>query len=313
MKLDRLISILVLLLRKDRVQAKELAETFGVSVRTILRDVDAINLAGIPIVTYQGLNGGIGIAEGYRLDRTILSSDDMASIITSLKGVGGVIPGSKHEILLEKLKNIMSLSQLEALDLKTSQLIIDPSPWYGTGYIKEKTMIIRKAVEDFKEIRFNYWDSSGNKTARTVEPYSLIMKGQNWYLYAWCLIRKDFRIFKLSRIKDLQVTTRIFNPRKIPEENVLLNNEWQKSENLVCLELVFEKEMETIVQDWFGEEGIENGSGQIMVKTVLPENNWLYGFLLSFGNGIEVIHPPHIRSTLANIAEQIYKKYLPKT
>ncbi|HBK68371.1 MAG TPA: YafY family transcriptional regulator, partial [Firmicutes bacterium] len=130
MKLDRLLSILMLLLRKDRVQAKELAEKFEVSTRTILRDIDAINLAGIPIVTYQGVNGGIGIAEGYRLDRSILTSDEMVSIITSLKGMARLIPESQHEILLEKLKNILNLSQLEKLESKTRQLIIDPSPWF---------------------------------------------------------------------------------------------------------------------------------------------------------------------------------------
>ena len=109
----------MLLLRKDRVQAKELAEKFEVSTRTILRDIDAINLAGIPIVTYQGVNGGIGIAEGYRLDRSILTSDEMVSIITSLKGMARLIPESQHEILLEKLKNILNLSQLEKLESKT--------------------------------------------------------------------------------------------------------------------------------------------------------------------------------------------------
>ena len=104
MKLDRLLSILVVLLRKQRVQAKELAEMFDVSVRTILRDVDAINLAGIPIVTYQGINGGIGIAEGFRLDRSVLTSEDMAAIISTLKGIAVTIPDSREEIVMVNWK-----------------------------------------------------------------------------------------------------------------------------------------------------------------------------------------------------------------
>ena len=115
MKLDRLISILVILLRKKRVQAKELAQMFGVSVRTILRDVDAINLAGIPVVTYQGINGGISIAEGYRLDKSVLTSNEMAVIISTLKGVACTLPDSEYKILIEKLKNILSSSQNENL------------------------------------------------------------------------------------------------------------------------------------------------------------------------------------------------------
>ena len=111
MKLDRLVSILVLLLRRERVQARELAEMFDVSVRTILRDVEAINLAGIPIVTYQGSNGGIGIAEGYRLGKSVLTEDDMSTIISTLSGIAGSIPDSRHGVLMEKLRNIISTSQ----------------------------------------------------------------------------------------------------------------------------------------------------------------------------------------------------------
>lgn len=100
MKLDRLISILVLLLRRERVQAKELADIFEVSVRTILRDVEALNLAGIPIVTRQGTKGGISIAEGYRLDKSVLTEDDMSIIISTLKGIDGTIHDSKHGVLM---------------------------------------------------------------------------------------------------------------------------------------------------------------------------------------------------------------------
>ncbi len=309
MKLDRLLSILMLLLRKDRVQAKELAEKFEVSTRTILRDIDAINLAGIPIVTYQGVNGGIGIAEGYRLDRSILTSDEMVSIITSLKGMARLIPESQHEILLEKLKNILNLSQLEKLESKTRQLIIDPSPWFNFEQIKEKLTDFKKAIEEHKEVLFCYLDPTGNETERRVEPYFLILKGQNWYLYAFCHLRQDFRLFKLSRIKEFQVTNLLFEPRTISEEQSFFNREWQTTGNLVTLELVFAKEMKSIVVEWFGEDVVENQEGQLLVKTTLPENNWLYGFILSFGSGIEVINPPHIRSIVARIAKEIYEKH----
>ena len=138
MKLDRMMSILVVLLRKERVRAKDLAEMFNVSVRTILRDVEAINLAGIPIVTYQGANGGIGIAEGYRLDRSILTPDDMASIISMLRGVAGTMPDARHDILVEKLMNTQSAIGQDALNAKSRQLVIDRLPGRyglsGTGW-----------------------------------------------------------------------------------------------------------------------------------------------------------------------------------
>lgn len=309
MKLDRLVSILVILLRKERVQAKELAERFGVSVRTILRDVDAINLAGIPIVTYQGVNGGIGIAEGYRLDKSVLTENEMAAVITTLKGIGRSIPDKNNEILVEKFKNILSSAQMKRVDQKTNQLIIDLSPWGGNGHIKEMLGEIREAIENRKEIEFTYLDASGNRTVRVVEPYSLVLKSQNWYMYAWCHAREDFRFFKLSRIREMKITEITFTPREVSVEEHPWENEWQISDSFINLELMFEKELGGIAEEWFGGNTYTNEEGKVMASIRLPENNWLYGFILSFGSGVEVISPPYIREIVSKIAKEIVEKY----
>ncbi|MGE5329555.1 MAG: helix-turn-helix transcriptional regulator [Deltaproteobacteria bacterium] len=309
MKIDRLVSILVILLRKERISAKELSEMFDVSVRTILRDVEAINLAGIPIVTYQGSNGGISIAEGYRLDKSVLNADDMAMVITALKGIEGNLSDSRHKILMEKLKNTLSKSQLQLLDSKLNQFIIDVSPWGVSEQQKNKVSLIRKAIEEFKEIQFDYTDSNGQMTSRKVEPYSLFLKAQKWYLYAWCTKREDFRFFKISRTKNLVVLNTTYKKREISHEDIAIDYEWNSPKDSIEIELLFEKEMKSIVEDWFGAESFEDENGRITVKTFMLENNWLYGFILSFGTGVEVINPPHIRKILGEIAEGIKKKY----
>lgn len=309
MKLDRLVSILVILLRRERVQAKELAEKFGVSVRTILRDVDAINLAGIPIVTYQGVNGGIGIAEGYRLDKSVLTEDEMAAIITTLKGIGRSIPDKNNEILVEKFKNILSGAQINKVNQKTNQLIIDLSPWGGNGHIRKMLGEIREAIENRKKIEFAYLDASGNRTVRSVEPYSLVLKGQNWYMYTWCHTREDFRFFKLSRIREMKITEIVFTPREVSVEEYPWDNEWQNADSFITLELMFEKELRGIAEEWFGENTYISEEGKVMARVRLPENNWLYGYILSFGSGVEVINPPHIRKIVGKIAKEIVEKY----
>ena len=313
MKLDRLVSIIVLLLRKERVQARELAEIFEVSVRTILRDIEAINLAGIPIVTYQGANGGIGIAEGYRLDKSVLTEDDMSTIISALRGIDGTIPDSRHGILMEKLRNALPSSQLEALDAKVQQLIIDLSPWGLNELLKYSVTCIRKAIENHNEIEFEYIDSTGKRTNRRVEPYTLVLKGQKWYLYAWYHTRQDFRLFKLSRMRELEVTTAVYQPKKVSMERLDWEDPWSTSESMVFLRLVFEKEMESIVTEWFGDNVEKLEDGRLLANALLPENNWLYGFILSFGAGVEVIEPLHIRKILAEISKQIYEKYSMET
>ncbi len=308
MKIDRLVGILVMLLRYERVQAKELAEKFEVSVRTILRDVDTINLAGIPIVTYQGANGGIGIAQGYRLDKSVLTGDDMAAIIATLRGIDGAVTGKRHEVLIEKLKNTLPPVQLDMLDTKLRQLVIDLSPWRDDSNTKQKLELIRSAIEQTCELQFEYTDSQGSVTSRCVEPYSLILKAQKWYLYAWCRLRADFRYFKVSRIKRL-TSLDTFTPRDVPPGSMPDESEWHRSGDAIALDLLFVKELEGIVTEWFGENIEKTDDGSIMVRTVLPENNWLYGFLLSFGTGLEVINPHRIRAILAELAFNIHQKY----
>lgn len=309
MKLDRLVSIIVVLLRKERVQAKELAEMFDVSVRTILRDVDAINLAGIPIVTYQGANGGIGIAEGYRLDRSVFTSDEMASILSTLKGISGTLPGSKHEILLEKFRNVISPSQIELLNTKSNQLIIDLSQWIGNDQLKERLRVLEKAVSDRKITEFAYLDTFGSRTQRTVEPYSLILKGQNWYLYAWCLLRQDFRLFKIARMRELEMSSVSFDPREISIEKLELDQEWKGNGKEIEVRLLFDSELSDIVEALYGEDVEKQENGRTLVKFQAEENYQLYGYLLSFGPGLEVLEPKHIRKFLAEAAMEIYKKY----
>jgi predicted DNA-binding transcriptional regulator YafY len=309
LKLDRLISIIVVLLRKERVQAKELAEMFDVSVRTILRDIDTINLSGIPIVTYQGVNGGIGIAEGYRLDRNIITENEMASIIRSLKGLTRGIPDSKNEILIEKFNSILSKHQLDKLNSKVNQLIIDISPWGENKVVRDNISLMNEAIDKHQRLQFTYKDYSGEKTVRTVEPYSLVLKGQKWYLYAWCSLRKDFRFFKIIRIKELKKLDELFEIRETSIEEYPWDGAWQSKENIVEVELIFEGFMENIIEEFFGDD-IEKIGEKLYVRVALPEGNWLYGFILSFGAGVEVVSPPHLRNTITKVAQEICKKYI---
>ncbi|NLE25074.1 MAG: YafY family transcriptional regulator [Clostridiaceae bacterium] len=309
MKLDRLVSIIVMLLRKEKVQAKELAEMFEVSVRTIYRDIEAINLAGIPIVTYQGVNGGIGIAEGYRLDKSVLTEDEMYTIVSTLNGIATTMPDNRYEIIMEKIKNTIPSKQLESMDSKIKQLIIDFFPWGSSKMLKESISVIKRAIENHDLIQFSYIDFSANKTIRVVEPYSLVLKSQNWYLHAWCQTRQDLRVFKLSRIKELIVLDQKFEMREIEIDHLNFDTDWKYSGKTVNLQLLFDAEMANIAFEFFGENLEKQNDGKLLLKTEMPEGYWLYGFILSFGTGVEVIHPPHVRDALANISKNIYKKY----
>lgn len=311
MKLGRLVSIITVLLRRRRVQAKELAELFEVSVRTILRDIDAINMAGIPIVTYQGAGGGIGIAEGYRLDRSVLTGDEMAALIMGLRGMEASLGDPKLGILLDKLRNVIPQSQLEAVNLKTNQIVVDLSPWGGNAHLKGALAMLRTAIESKREVAFTYIDSDGRRTERTVRPYTLVLKGSSWYLYGWCALRNAFRLFKVARMRDARMLDIVFERMDLENAEGFDMPEGDENSRRLPAEmlLAFDPSAENAVMEWFGGVAETGADGRLLVRSCMPENNWLYGFLLSFGPVLEILEPKRIRDIVAGMAREVYRIY----
>jgi predicted DNA-binding transcriptional regulator YafY len=307
MKLDRLVSIITVLLRRQRVQARELAELFEVSVRTILRDIEAINLAGIPIVTFQGAGGGIGIAEGYRLDRSVLTGDEMATLIMGLKGMEASLGDPKLGILLDKLRNVIPQSQLEAVNLKTNQIVVDLSPWGGNAHLKGALAMLRNAIEARREVTFAYIDSDGRRTERAVRPYTLVLKGSSWYLYGWCALRGAFRLFKVARMRNARMLDTVFERLEMNAAEGCDMPEGDASDGRMHAEmlLAFDPSAENAVMEWFGGAAETQADGRLLVRSRMPENNWLYGFLLSFGPVLEILEPKRIRDIVAGMAREV--------
>lgn len=309
MKLDRLVAIITVLLRRERISARELAEMFEVSVRTILRDVEAINMAGIPIVTYQGAGGGIGVAEGYKLDRSVLTGDEMAALIMSLRGVASSLGDPKLGILLDKIHNTVPQSQMEAVNLKSSQIHIDLTPWGASGRMKTALEALRRAIEQQREVAFTYIDSDCHRTERTVQPYTLVLKGQGWYLYGWCRLRRAFRLFKIIRMRSLALTDATFARMELSAIRDVEAGDSDSMRKPAELLLRFDRSAENIVLEWFGDGEADYRDDGLYVRSTLPENNWLYGWLLGFGPALEVLEPPHIRKIVASMAQEVCRKY----
>ena len=196
MKIDRLIGVLSILLQKEMVTAPELAEYFEVSRRTIGRDIDALCKAGIPIRTMQGAGGGISIMDGYRMDRTILTSRDMQVILAGLRSLDSVSGSRYCGQLMEKIQAGSS----EFITGRDS-ILIDLSSWYRDS-LAPKIETIQDAIGDRHLVKFRYYAPSG-ETERTVEPYYLVFRWSSWYLWGWCLKRKDYRLFKLNRMDQV--------------------------------------------------------------------------------------------------------------
>ena len=309
MKIDRLLSIVILLLNRNLIQAKELADMFEVSVRTIYRDIESINQAGIPVVTYQGSKGGIGLMEGYRLDRNVLTEGELADIFTALQNVSAY-GGGEHSLLMEKISSVIHPSHIEAFRSKTTQLVVDFSPWGLKGPLEERINILKAALEQSVAVSFEYVSAEGQTSQRSVEPYTLVLKGQAWYLYGHCSLRQEFRLFKLLRMKALILESRSFIRQDLPVDDFPWVTELNRASQGVPVVLRFTSEGKHLAEDRFDYAELQpDDNGGYRVSLDYPEDGWLYGFLLSFGTAVEVLEPEHIRRKLGELGAGIAAQY----
>ncbi|RAV21476.1 helix-turn-helix transcriptional regulator [Paenibacillus contaminans] len=311
MKLERLLSIIILLLNRRMVQAKELAERFEVSIRTIYRDIDAINAAGIPIVTYQGTNGGIGLSEGYRLDRNMLTNDELAAIVTALRSISTSYGKEQHQRLVEKINSVVLPAHEEEFQHKTNRVLIDYSPWDGIEHLRPKLQLLDEAIDSCVFVNFTYSNAEGEVSQRKAEPHMLILKGRQWYLKAYCLEKQEFRLFKLKRMKELAINREGTFTRRDPATQEHIDGKSKlKPSNVPEVVFQFQEEARHIAEEWFDiEELLPVQDGSWLVKKAYPENEWLYSFILSLGHHVEVLEPQHLRKIIADRAEKIAKIY----
>lgn len=305
MKLERMLSIITYLLNHDNVKAKELADKFEVSVRTIYRDIETINLAGIPIITRQGLGGGIGIMPEYKLDKSVLTEDELSSIVVGLKGLYSISEDSKIKFLIEKLSNIARKGSYVDTG---SEVMIDLSSWNKEDILSSMIEMLKSAIREKKIITFTYY-SNDQLIQRRVEPYKVIYKEANWYLYAYCTLRKDFRLFKIRRMRELYQTEQTFKPKDISMDRIHWDIRSDDKE-LLTIELAFNPPLQDKLYDFFGTDNYEILEDK-RIKVTFQMNlcPWLYGFLLSFGNQVEIIEPPELRDIIKKMAIDISKLY----
>ena len=300
MKIDRLIGILSVLLQEEKVTAPELAERFEVSRRTINRDIDDLLYAGIPIRTAQGTGGGISIAEGYKMDRTILTSKDMQMILAGLRSLDSVSGSGYYGQLMEKIQARSS----EFISGRES-ILIDLSSWYKNT-LAPKISTIQDAIENRHLLEFYYYAQSG-EGKRTIEPYYVVFKWTSWYVYGWCLKRKDYRLFKLNRMDQVKETIKDFSCRNAPVPN--LSSELKYPRNIV-LKAIFTPDMKWRLVEEFGPgcyEELEDGR-LLLIRNYADMDN-LTMWMLTFGDKVEVIEPQELRKRLKTMAESMIKMY----
>jgi len=297
MKIDRLVSIIMILLEKERIGAQELANMFEVSPRTIYRDIDTINIAGIPICSTSGVGGGFEIMPEYKIDKKFFSTSDLSAILMGLSNLSTMIRGEELVNALAKVKSFIPADRAKDIELKANQIYIDLSPWIGNRNIQLYLEFIKTALQESKLLSFEYSDRYGNKTTRTAEPYQLVLKSSNWYFQGYCLIRNDFRLFKLSRISNLQIQKETFTPRDYQKPQLDFTDYIETMQASIKIRIhksVMDRVLDYCAYEHFSPDGDEH----YIVSYPFVENDYYFNILFSFGDKCECLEPLHIRSEM---------------
>lgn len=298
MQESRLFRIVYYLLKKGKSTAAELSEKFEVSIRTIYRDIDIISSVGIPIYATQGKGGGISILENFVLDKSLLSTTEQEQILMALQGMIAT-EGKNSDELLTKLGGLFCTGN-------TNWIEVDFSNWVQNKPKQDSFNSIKQAIFDKHMISFFYFGSNKEFAKRTVEPIKLIFKSKDWYLYGYCLLKNDFRLFKLTRIKEIEILSETFTQRLSDKSRI---RNMIKNERLISVKLKFDKAVAFRVYDEFLDNVTKDENGNLYVQTDLPDNDVLYSYLFSFSDYVEVIEPEHIRQRLRKKLMEMQKKY----
>lgn len=299
MKSDRLFQILYLLLEKKKIPAPELAERLEVSQRTIYRDVDTLSASGIPVYAIPGKNGGISLLPEYRFDKSFLSDKEQDEILFALQSFQAASPNINP--LLAKLGASFRKSGSNWIE-------VDFSRWGYHQFDSTTFYHIKQGILDKQLMEMEYCGGSGEHTRRKIKPVRLIFRSRDWYLQAYCLKAEDFRLFKLNRIRSLVLTGEHF--ADVFETLPSVDAPYPENAEMLCLKLRFSPAMAFRVYDEFSAEDTElQTDGSIIVTVDFPDDGWIYGYILGFGTGVEILEPVSVKEKMKKYLEKLQEHF----
>ena len=299
MKTNRLFEIIYLLMSKKSITAKELAEHFEVSQRTILRDIDSLSSAGIPIYTSQGKGGGISIIDGFVLDKTVITDEEQNQILFALQGLSAT-----ESINIEKI-----LSRLRTFFKKedTDWISVDFSRWGFGEKDNPKFEILKDCIVNKMAISFEYSNTHGETKSRKVYPLKLKFKSKSWYLEAFCASKEDYRTFKITRMRDILKLDEVFDDISF---KAIDSKPIQQKVNFIDVKLkIFSDSAYRAYDDFLEHEITKQQDGSLVVSTTMQDDYWLYSYILSYGDSILVLEPQYLIDNVLQCVEKIKNLY----
>ena len=305
MKYSILIQILFLLLAREKVSAKYIAEKFDISLRTVYRYIDELSLC-VPLYNTRGRNGGYSISDTYKIPASFFTKEETGLLISTLTSVKDSVNSKNLESIINKLLCIIKKS--DDLHIDFGNLVIDGGPWGNTEGYKDRIALIEKCIEEKKKVYIAYQSRHGEVTDRIIEPHTLVLKEGLWYCYAYCSMRNEFRLFKLGRIIKAEIKTETFTRHHI--ENITERlKQWYETLESQDIDLLLSKKVKEDVEEWLGVDKVYTTKNEIRASVSMPISNVLIGKILSFGSEVKVLAPIELQKLVLSRAEEIIKNY----
>jgi len=307
MKYEIMLRILFELMSKKCVKASYLADKYEVSVRSIHRYINCLELAGVPIYTIRGNNGGFAIIDTFKFSSSFLTKQEFEQTINALSAITSSVPNNDLSNVINKLKSVIR-NEFTSINLKSGNLIIDAGPWGDAVGYKVKLNVLQKCIESNNNLLITYHDRNGEISERIIEPHIIVFKQGLWYVFAYCHLRKDFRFFKTGRIEKATILNEKFERKDIGKQDLPLSF-WESETTTQDVIFEINKKCLSDVEEWLGIENITTKNGKHIAEVKLPFDNGLISKIISYGDGIKVISPKSLRLDVINSAKSIINLY----
>lgn len=300
MKIDRLMSITIFLLKHGRTSAAKLAEHFEVNSRTIIRDIDTLCQAGIPISSTYGVNGGYEILDTYVMDKQLVNHHDYKYIVSALKTMASAYENTKIQETIDKIEMLTKE--------KNAVIEMDLSVAHENTDTNEAISILEGAIEQKRVVTFWYTNNENVSHQIKVEPVGVIYKWYNWYLVGYSLEHDDYRMYKLVRMENIVVTE-----EKVSKEHSIeaAMKEKGDSQQITKIRAIGKACIKVKCREYLKMEiakEYDNGDFEFYIQVPETETFW-YGVFLSFGNKVKVIEPPNIIDKIKQSCQDILEIY----
>lgn len=320
MRSDRLIAIMLLLQSRGQLPAAELASRLEVSVRTIMRDVEALSAAGVPVYTVRGPLGGVALMPGYRTDVTGLTAEESRALLVLLTGPAradlGLGLGDAIGSALRKLMAALPDQQRPGAELASRRILIDPVRWRGAAQPSDHLEVLQEASFSSRRVKLRYRHGrDGSVRTYTLDPYGMVSKAGVWYLVADH--RAEPHLFRADRI----LAATLLESAARLRDGVELAGTWEdlggEIENFPGQFLVTVRVRREILGRFLllHESDLSepppaevDDSGYVDLKLRFRAVAAAQ-ILLAFGTDLIVLDPPELRERLAGVAADIAASY----